>query len=101
MEGVADERREEEEEAGGHRDPAVLGGVAEEGGEEEEAANCCEAEAGEVEGGVVEDVVVVPECGLVDKEVTYSERQKNCGVSEDCLVSNFPHCFQIVVVVQR
>ena len=96
MEGVADERREEEEEAGGHRDPAVLGGVA-----EEEGANCCEAEAGEVEGGVVEDVVVVPECRLVDKQITNSERQKNCGVSKDCLVSNFPHCFQIVVVVQR
>ena len=101
MKGVADERREEEEEAGGHRDPAVLGGVAEEGGEEEEGANCCEAEAGEVEGGVVEDFVVVPECGLVNKEVTYSERQKNCCVSKDCLVSNFPHRLKVFIGVQR
>ena len=62
-----------------------------EGGEEEERANCSEGEAGKVEGGVVEDVVVVPECRLVDKKIADVEREEDCSVSKDCLTSNFPH----------
>ena len=101
IEGVADEGCKEEENAGSDSHATVVSRVADEAGDEEEGADSREGEAGKVERGVVEDVVVVPECGLIDKQITYSERQKNCCVSKDCLVSNFPHCFQIVVVVQR
>ena len=70
--------------------------MADEGGDGEEGADCSEGDAGKVEGGVVEDVVVVPERRLVDKKIAYTEREKDRGVSEDGLVSNFPHRLQVV-----
>ena len=61
IESVADKRCKEEENAGSDSHATVLSGVADEGGDEEETADSCEGEAGKVERGVVEDVVVVPE----------------------------------------
>ena len=101
MEGVADEGCEEEEKAGSHSHATVLSRVADEGGEEEEGADSCEGEAGKVERGVVEDVVVVPKRRLVDKKEANIEREKDRCVSKDCLASNFPHCLQVVEGTQR
>ena len=75
--------------------------MADEGGEEEKRANCSEGDAGKVEGGVVEDVVVVTERRLVDKKIADVEREEDGRVSKDCLASNFPHRLQVVAGTQR
>ena len=75
--------------------------MADEGGDEQKAADSCEGEAGKVEGGVVKDVVVVPKRRLIDKKIANVEREKDHGVSEDRLTSDFLHRLQVVGGTKR